>query len=153
MAKLWVYNNTAGVWVWCVCLPGKGAVSFSPTYTIPVQNTRYGSLTPIILIITVIFAFYSLKQIQLHIHVIHFVREVWKYVSLLSETMSMTASTVWETTSRRTLPRVPLGGTARERQGKSRKQLGRRSDRNRTSEELGIEGNTGNLAGYSESQA
>jgi hypothetical protein len=40
-----VYNNTAGVRVRCVPLPGVGAVSagtgavlFSPTHTVPVQN-------------------------------------------------------------------------------------------------------------------
>jgi hypothetical protein len=40
-----VYNNTAGVWVWCVPLPGVGVVSadtgavlFSPTRTVPVRN-------------------------------------------------------------------------------------------------------------------
>jgi hypothetical protein len=42
-----VYNNTAGVRVRCVPLPGMGtmsagtgAVSFSPTRTVPVRNPR-----------------------------------------------------------------------------------------------------------------
>ena len=69
-------------------------------------------------------------------------REEWKYVSSLSETMSMTASASWETTMSRcrTLPRVGQRGKDRgSRVGTTGEvaweRLGRFSDRSRTSEE------------------
>jgi hypothetical protein len=53
-----------------------------------------------ILFITMIFVFYSLKQIEWYIYVVYFVREEWKYAFSLSETTSATQRRMWEATLR-----------------------------------------------------